>query len=129
MPANEALPETLTVEFAAFEMVAELTTRSELACTVFARSVLLSSESSAAPVMLAENDPSCTLSLFANPRFRLAPVNAALPETVTAAFAAFEIALVLTMRSDEACTVFSINVLLSSDSSAAPVISAENEPS
>lgn len=76
---NDELPATFTVEFAALEIELPLAIRSEFAWTVFSSKVLSSSESSAAPVVFVENDPSCTLSPFANPRFRLVPVNAALP--------------------------------------------------
>ena len=57
MPVNEALFVTLTMAFAALAIEAVLIVLRESDWTVLVISVLLSSESSAAPVVLAENDP------------------------------------------------------------------------
>ena len=127
VPLNVALLVTLTFEFAAFVIEPELMMLSDAACTVPSISVLSFSESAVAPVVLDENEPSITLSLFAKPRFRLVPLNEALFVMLILEFAAFVIEPALTMFSEAACTVPSMSVLSFSDNAVAPVVVDEND--
>ena len=102
VPRKEALPAMFTVEFAAFVIEPVLTIFSVEDCTMPSNRVLLSSETAVLPVVLAESEPSCTVSLFAKPRLKLVPLNDALPEMLTVDVAALVIEPALTMLSDAA---------------------------